>query len=352
MRLVEYRPEHFEALKAASPAFGRNSALAHRPFVDHYYTTQDWCRLFLLFGDDERVEGSIGIDRMRFEADGRELFLGFATNFYALQPGAGGLLFMQWMKRAGAGIVFGGSADTHKITRARNWAYAPEVPTYVLNPPYAPRPGEAAWRRAAKTLLRRVARRPLPAFATRLAAGVRDVLAVREEHEYVDGLAPATSAFPFRFAPDLDYLRWRYDLRLPFVRYRLFRILRRGAPAGFVVINDSPSRLIVAHGDADDALALAQGMLLAALEVGAADVAPRTVILTSLNTAMQRVFEGFGFRREGARPLAVGTLKGPIALPADASSYLVNLDWGDNGLRRPFLDEAGLAAEGDLADQR
>ena len=47
-------------------------------------------------------------------------------------------------------------------------------------------------------------------------------------------------------------------------------------------------------------------------------------------------------------PFAVGSLKGPVALPADPSRWLVNYDWGDNGLRPPFLGEAA-PGEAELA---
>ncbi len=340
MRLVAYRPEHWEALAAAAGRFGKNSALAHRPFVDYYYTTQPWSRLYLLEGEGGEIEGTLGIDAMRFEADGRELRLGFGNNFNALKPGAGGYLFLQWMKTAGAGIVFGGSAQTHKITRSRNWSYAPDVPTYVLNPDYAASPEDPAWRVAAKTVLRRVRRQRLGRLAKRVPAGVREAVSVHEEHDYTADLVPERSPFSFRFAPPLDYLSWRYATRLRFVRYRLFRILRRGTTAGYVVIQDSPRRLIVSHCDGSDAETLAHGVLLALLSVGENDKPPRSVLLCSLHPAMRCVFEAFGFTRAGARPLAIGTLKGGLEFPPDAERFLVNLDWGDNGLRLPFLEQA------------
>jgi hypothetical protein len=340
VRLSEYRPEDFEALLSAAPSFGASSTLGHRSFVDYYYASRPWSRLFLLRDEGEAVCGTIGIDQMRFEADARELSLGFGNNFNALQAGAGGLLFMHWLKTAGTGIVFGGSVHTHKITRARKWTYAPDVPLYALNPDYARVHGEPAWRRALKAVLRRVGRRPLGRYAGRLQASVRAGISVREEPDYAADLLPRASPFAFRFAPSLEYLTWRYATRLPFVRYRLFRILRNEASAGFVVINESAARLIVAHGDADEAETLAHGTLGALLQVAGRDVEPRSVLLASMHPHMQRVFHAFGFRRAGARALAVGTLKGPAPLPPDPGAYLVNFDWGDNGLRRPFLDEA------------
>jgi hypothetical protein len=338
VRLAQYRPEHFDALRAAAPAFGASSTLGHRSFVDHYYAARPWSRLFLLFGENDAVDGTIGIEQMRFEAGGQELSLGFGNNFNALTPGAGGLLFMQWLKTAKAGIVFGGSPHTHKITGSRMWTYAPDVPMLTLNPDYAPARDESALKSAAKAVLRAVARRPLGRFAERLG-GEYSGLAVREETSYTADLLPVSSPFVFRFAPSLEHLAWRYDTRLPFTRYRLFRILRADTSVGFVILNDSPTRLIVAHADADDAVTLARAIVLSVLHAGRDDREPRSVLLTTLHDAMRPSFEAFGFEATGTRALAVGTLKGPLELPSDYGRYLVNFDWGDNGLRQPFLDQ-------------
>ena len=341
MRLVQYTPEHFEALQAAAPAFGASSTLGHRSFVDGYYATRPWSRLFLLFNEDGKLDGTIGLEQMRFEADGRELVLGFGNNFNALTPGAGGLLFMHWLKSSGAGIVFGGSPHTHKITRARQWTYAPDVPVLTLNPDYAPARDEGVLKGAAKAVLRTVTRRPLGRFADRIGPEYAG-LEVHEETRYTDDLRPKRSPFALRFAPSLEHLAWRYDTGLAFTRYRLFRILRGGASVGYVVINDSPARLIVAHADADDAPTLARAMLLAILAVGRDDREPRSALLTTLHTAMRPVFEAFGFKQTGTRSLAFGTLKGALAVPADYDHYGVDFDWGDNGLRRPFRDGTAL----------
>ncbi len=95
MKLTEYRPEHFEALRKAATRVGPNVGLTHRPFVDYYYGSRDWCKLYLFVDEQETVQGVIGVDRMRFEYCGREMLLGFATNFYAFQHGVGGYLYLQ-----------------------------------------------------------------------------------------------------------------------------------------------------------------------------------------------------------------------------------------------------------------
>ena len=153
------------------------------------------------------------------------------------------------------------------------------------------------------------------------AAGVREAVTVLEEHDYTADLMPEPSPFSFRFAPPLDYLSWRYDTRLGFVRYRLFRILRRGRAAGYVVIQDSPQRLIVSHCDGSDAETLAQGVLLALLQRRRERRRGRAACCSRACTqAMRPIYEAFGFSLAGARPLAIGTLKGGLELPADASA--------------------------------
>ena len=64
------------------------------------------------------------------------------------------------------------------------------------------------------------------------------------------------------------------------------------------------------------------------------------MLLTSLHEAMQAIYEAFGFCRAG-RSATRRSARSRVAssLPADTQHFLVNLDWGDNGLRAPFLDQ-------------
>ena len=66
----------------------------------------------------------------------------------------------------------------------------------------------------------------------------------------------ATAAFVGRCSD------WVYS----FVRYRLYRILRRGEPCGYVILNDLRDRLMVAHCDGDDAEAIVSGVLLSVVD--------------------------------------------------------------------------------------
>ena len=129
-------------------------------------------------------------------------------------------------------------------------------------------------------------------------------------------------------------------MNLSFVRYRLFRILLGDRSIGYVIINDSPERVIISQCDGDEALSLTYGVLLSLLEVAGSDERPRTVHLSSSHPEMQRVYELFGFKEAaGGRPFAMGTLRRKIDVPDDTSGWLINYDLSDNGLRPPFWDQ-------------
>lgn len=348
MRLAAYSPADFETLRPSAEQAGRR-ALLHRPFVDHYYASGHG-RLHLALSDEGAVLGALGVEPMRFLWRGRPMRLGFGSNFYALQPGVGGYLYLQWIRSCDAGLVFGGSEHSHRIFRERRWSYF-SVSSYCLNPPYADRPGESGWRRAARRVMRRLIRAPIPRYARRLPPEAWEAVAVREEHGYDQDLVPESSPFSFRFLPSLPELEWRYGLALSFVRYRLFRILARGRRSGYVVLEDAPDRVIVSHCDGSDARLLAWGVLQALLLACREDTRPRSVLLASSHPEMRRLYEAFGFRPLPERPLALGPTRPAVELPSDPEGWLVNYDWGDNGLRPPFRDQEGLVEAGQVEEE-
>jgi len=342
LRLVEYTPDHFDLLRCAAERMGVRS-LCHRPFVDYYYASGPWCKLYLAMVDSETIGATIGVDLMRFEHETRPLTLGFGTNFHSLLPGCGGYLFMQWVKSCEAGLVFGGTGDTHRILEQQKWTYFQGIKTFYLNPQYRAEPGEAAWRVAAKWLLRHLSpRKNLRKRIRQIEQVAEKPISVEEESDYSENLLPQRSPFTFRFAPSLDYLCWRYNTRLSFVRYRLFRILESGRTAGYVILNDAPDRLIVAQCDGGDPATLAYGVLRSLAEAGRNDKKPREALLTVCHPVMQQIYQQFGFitRSRWDRPLALGLQRNKISLPSDTANWLINFDWGDNGLRAPFLDQA------------
>ena len=339
VRLTEYTPEAFGVLRAAAERLGVAS-LRRRPFVDYYYTANPWCKLHLLTAGDGSIAGMIGVDSMRFATGDRTLTLGFATNFHAAQPGAGGYLYLHWMKTSPFGLVFGGSEDTHHILRRQGWTYFPGVKTLVLNRAYSARPGESAWRRLAKRVLTRFRRRPAERFAARVAAPVAERITVHEEDCFTEDMPPRISPFAFRFAPELDYLNWRYRTGLSFVSYRIFRVRTEGRTSGYVVLSDAPSRIAVAQCDGESPIDLAHGVLRSLVVATKQDRKIREIILTCTHAEMERTYRDFGFRSAGPdRPFAVGSRRGPVDPPEDPSRWLVNYDWGDNGLRAPFVDQ-------------
>lgn len=340
MRIIDYSPQNFEALRVFANRLSVETGLGHRPFVDHYYASSPRCHLHLCVEVDGSVLASFGVEHMRFERNGQELSIGFGSNFYSLRPGFGGILFVRWLQSVPLGLVYGGSRDTHDLLRSRRWNYLASIKNYVLNSPYQAYPGQEWWRLATKFVARRLLRSRLSAYVSRIPDSIRADISVIEESRYEEDLFPRHSPFSFRFAPNLEYLSWRYNLRLSFVRYRLFRIRNEKQTVGYVVLNDSPESVMVAHCDGAEPRALACGVLLSILEVGREDRKPRTIYLASSHSEMQEIYENFGFHpTKQERPFALGTLHGPADLGEDTSNWLVNLDWGDNGVRTPFLDQ-------------
>ena len=94
MRIAQYIPEQFDALRRFVDRVGLNLSLAHTPFVDYYYTKQDWCRLYLSVAPDGTILATYGLETLRFEYKNSEMTIGFGSNNYAIQPGAGLFLFV------------------------------------------------------------------------------------------------------------------------------------------------------------------------------------------------------------------------------------------------------------------
>lgn len=340
MRIVEYAPSWFDALRTAVLARRPDSALNHRPFVDYYYATRDWCRLLLAVNDENEIIGTLGFDRMRFETEAGEMYLGFNSNYNSFVPGVGSFLFLRRLKDCPLGMVFWTTEDTQKVIRSLGWRYFPGVRRHYINYTYPAFARDGMWRRLAKGILRRVPKKRLGSLAGRLKAAREAGIRVRPETTFTNDLLPDESPFEFRFAPDVDYLNWRYNAELSFVRYRLFRILSGDETVGYVVINEQPHRLVVAQCDGIDPEMLALGVVSSIVEAGKHDLVPRSVMLTSSHPRMQAIYRQFGFRTSGAdERFAIGGYRQEIPLEPDTSTWLVNFDWGNNELQTPFLDQ-------------
>lgn len=112
-----------------------------------------------------------------------------------------------------------------------------------------------------------------------------------------------------------------------------------------MIINDGPKRVLIAQCDADDAITLAHGVLLALSKVGVQEERPRTVRLTCSIPEMSEMYCRFGFAPWKDWTVAMGIRKGPVDMSLDTSRWLINLDWADIGLMGPFLDQSLQATE-------
>jgi len=340
LRLIRYTSEQFELLQQAASKIEDNVSLRHRPFVDYYYASRDSSRLYLFLDDSGTVQGSIGIETLPFEYQTRPINLAVASNFHALKPGVGGFLFLQWLRSCPIALEVGGSEDAHKIIRQQKWIQFPGVRVYSLNEDYRAYRDDNSLGAVAKWALRKVRHKRISDYASRFQVQDGLNISVREEFEYHEDMLTTKSPFTFRLAPTVDFLSWRYNTRLSFVRYRIFRILAGERSAGYVIINDGRERVLIAQCDGDDAITLAQGVLLALSQVGSQEQHPRMVRLTSSIPEMSEIYRRFGFVARKDWMVAMGSRKAPVDLLPDTSNWLVNLDWADIGLLGPFLDQS------------
>ena len=342
MEIIEYSSEHFNLLREMAATAGPCCTLGHRSFVDYYYTNNEWSKLYLAIGENNDVLGALGIDIMRFEWKSEEIPIAFGNNFYSFQPGVGGFLFMRWIRTCPLAIVFGGSKDTHRLIKSQKWTFYSGVKTYQLNRVYETVDQDAWWRNMAMqglNVLEQIRKKSISSLGRRIPRDILGEISVHREAEFSSDLFPAITPFDFRFAPTVPYLNWRYNTALSFVRYRLFRIERSGVVTGYVVLNESPEKIIVAHCDGADPETLAWGVVLSIVEVAQGKGDTRAILLTSTHPAMQKIFTTAGFHSAiSERILAFGGLRKKAPMPPITANWLVNLDWGDNGLRMPFLD--------------
>lgn len=336
-RLVTFdgcRGEWFERLaKLLEPQHG----LRHREFVDYFYGSGQWCKLSLLVSQTDEVLGVLGYECVPFDVPGRKITLGFGSNFRAFQSGAGGILFLNWLKQCDYGLIFGGSPDTHKLLDPRRWTTYPGVAQFELNASFSDSPSDVWWKKTAKWLLEHSpANRRLDRLQALDAQGGDDIH-VEEVACFTNDMLPQISPFAFRFNPSCEYLNWRFNTELSFAKYRIWRIERGQQTAGYVVLNEQRHRVLVAQADADDELTLARGIVAAIRASSQGRRRRQGVVVTAANETLKTVLRTLGFKeRVGARPFVIGSLLRKPNWPEDTSRWNVNFDWCDNGLRPPF----------------
>ncbi len=316
--------------------------LAHKPFVDYYYASTPSVKLYLLMKDADTVLAILGQETLTFSYQGRDVAFGIGSNFYTLQPAMGAMLFMNWMRSNPYHMIFGGSDDTHRILRQQNWVYFQGFQRIEYNPRFYASSTDVAWRRMAKSILRAVSHRKVSSYESKVRAQIPSNLEVREESEYTADLLPARSPFTFRFNPSVEYLSWRYNTRLSFTRYRLFRIIVDGSSFGYVIVKDEPHRITVAQCDGSDAATLAWGVLSVVFRACREDRNPRNIMLYTSNQTMKDIFRAAGMiATPSDMRFAIGSISESVDFDPDTSQWLINYDIGDNALRNPFLDGPG-----------
>jgi len=263
------------------------------------------------------------------------------SNWFSVQRGVGGEL-LKYSARVNPnsfGFMLVASPEAVKVFHHYGWIPVPGVLGYFLNG-CSLYPWDSWWKAAANSIIRQYSRGKASSFRSRIQSNGSAGVTVCEEHSYSPDLLPRRSPFSLRFAPTVEYLDWRYNLSLSFVRYRLFRILAGSTSIGYVILNESPQQIIVAQCDGEDAVAVAYGILLALAQAGAKDRRPRTMFLSCCHADMRRVFEQVGFRAwlRADLPCAFHSLPPDFDLTG-TSKWLMNYDWSDNGLQVPFLDQ-------------
>ena len=337
MRVIQYERGQIDLLRNLAEKLPREHGLRYPEFVDYYYASSPWGALFLAVEGDD-VFGAVGMERLRFITPHGSLLLGCGSNLVSAQPPAGSMLFLRWMKDCEFGLVFGGTDAARRMYDQQRWISYPGIRDFYLNECIKSLPDDAWWKRLAKTAVRQFGRKvDIHRSASRVIRDGSRNVEVAEEVGFSADLLPKGSPFTFRMDPDVSYLEWRYGSAMPFVKYRIFRIINDGQAAGYVVLCEQPGRVTVAHCDGDDPLVLLHGILAALASLISRGGARREVFLTCAHPVMQDGLRRCGFRAaKSDRPFLMGGLKGSLPISNDTSRWLVNFDWGDNGLRAPF----------------
>jgi hypothetical protein len=341
LKIVEYQAGDHQTLQRLCEQLPPMHGLRYPDFVDHYYAASDHCHLYLMQDDSGRPLGCVGIERMPFETPSGRVTVGFGSNYHAFESGAGGILFLHWVRQCGLGLNFGGSPDAHRIIDHQKWTRYAGIETLHLNAAYAQSPGDAIWKRTAKALL---AAAPLRTNIERRAAAVlsevRRRVEVIPESRATPDLISLNSPFDVRFAPNADYLNWRYATDLSYAKYHLLRIVADGESAGYVILNEQPNRVLIAHCDATSPEILANGIVATLGTVCSGRLNGTGVVATTSHPVLKQTLLDFGFKpRRQSRGLAIGGLGRQSPFPEDTSNWLISEDWGDNGLRAPFLNQ-------------
>jgi hypothetical protein len=342
LQIHQFKLEFYPALAEFAKAV-HLPVLFNHSFLEHYYLGQEWCRLFLAM-DGPKCIGMIGVDVLHFVTQTSTITAAFGTNFYSLQPGVGWMLWLKCMKQAEIGLVFGASQDTHRILQARKFEYYSGINLYRMNARFESYREDSAAKGIVKAGLRPWARKNLPDYASKSFLRRFADIQIVDRTDFSEEMMVRSSPFSFRLCPPLEYLQWRYNPRLDYVRYRIFQFFRSGQSIGFCVLNHGMSESMVVYSDGSDPELLAAGILKAIFLVGEEEDKYRKITLASSHPVMQALFVQQGFRlAEKNYPFAAGALKDAKNL-GDPGRWLLNFGMGDNDLRThmfwPIPDES------------
>ncbi len=341
LEIVKYTPAMFDRIFEQVSKLQSDFPLRFRGFVDAYYASSEFCQLNVALDEQGEVAGLQGVEWMPFEDQGKKLKFGFGSNFHAFRPGAGAYLLMNSLRSCDAELVFGGSRDTNNMITKAGWRYFTGVKNMLVNRRISPDPKDGALKGLVKTFVKYAPfRQALTSLANRLPRSVRGVSAA-EVDSITDDLLDFKSAFGFRFAPDREYLAWRYGPQVPYLRHRTFRVARDGRHVGYAVLLGKAEQVVVAHADGSEPVALAAGIVKAISAIARDARDCREVVLTSAHPAMQQVFENVGFvnKPKWDRRFALGGLRGGFDIATPVPEWMVSYGWGDNALRPPFIEE-------------
>lgn len=344
MPIVAYTVQHYQQLHDFVHNLGENANLHCKEFVNYYYTSNPYCSLYLYLSEDNKLIGTIGVEKMRCEYQGKTLEIGFGSNWFSKKKGVGGILYLSWTRKSPISISYGGTEDAHAIFKNTGWKYYPGMKNYIFTslPSYLkqenyPRP---LARFASRIMGFGTSKSAVNIFEKRVRELCREYgryITVQTEKSFQKDFLPSSSPFSFRYAPTLEELNWRYNINLEFVHYSLFRIVEFGDTLGYVILNSGPRHLLLSHCDGPDAIGLALGVIGAFSQAAGKDQFKKSFRLISCHPEMQTVFERFGFSEEGERSFALFARKPSQHLPEKPKRWLVNYDWGDNGLRPVFF---------------
>lgn len=335
MQIVPYDPERFPDLCVAVEKMQRGYAMATAEFVDHYYFNNPWCQLQLVVAeDDQSIIGTVGYESIPFLLNGETTSIGFGTNYHTLEKGCGVPLFMKWVRNQAHSMVYNCSEDTNKLTTAQRWNRLDGIQSLSYNAPAHRNPNHSDFTHFLKSTIKGLLRKPPLDKALEKCDSLKNIdVSVTEEDEFQSWMLDFESAFDFRIAPDLEYLRWRFSTDWQLFKYRVFSIKQADEYRGFVVLHDSPDQVYVAHADATSPLELVKGELLALAQVSG----NRPSFLNSSLPAVTEQLQDIGFRIHSNAPCIQFSAKLPID---QIKRPALNFALGDNDLRTDLMHKS------------